>query len=98
MIEIAETFADSSHALRSVHAKSHGLLKDSFEVLTGLPDALAQGLFAKPATYPVAMTFSTIPGDLLDESILTPSGWPSKTSASREGVSKGRSETPTRIS
>jgi catalase len=75
MIEIADkTFADGGHALRSVHAKSHGILKGTFEVLPGLPSALAQGLLAKPATYPTVMRFSTIPGDLLDDSISTPRG------------------------
>src|ERR1700709_2160935 len=75
MIEIADkTFADGGHALRSVHAKSHGILQGTFEVLPGLPSALAQGLFAKPATYPTVMRFSTIPGDLLDDSISTPRG------------------------
>lgn len=75
MTEIADkTFAIEGHALRSVHAKSHGILKGSFEVLPGLPDSLAQGLFGKPATYPVVTRFSTIPGDLLDDSISTPRG------------------------
>jgi catalase len=75
MSEIAQkTFADGGHALRAVHAKSHGLLKGSFEVLPGLPPSLAQGLFQKPATYPAVMRFSTIPGDLLDDSISTPRG------------------------
>jgi catalase len=75
MTAIADkTFADGGHALRSVHAKSHGILKGSFEVLAGLPGPLAQGLFARPSTYPVVMRFSTIPGDLLDDSISTPRG------------------------
>jgi catalase len=75
MIEIADkTFADGGHAIRSVHAKSHGILNGRFEVLAGLPRELAQGLFAKPATYPAIMRFSTIPGDLLEDSISTPRG------------------------
>ena len=75
MTAIADkTFADGGHALRSVHAKSHGILKGSFEVFAGLPGPLAQGLFAKPSTHPVVMRFSTIPGDLLDDSISTPRG------------------------
>ena len=57
-----------------MHAKSHGILEGKFEVLGGLPGPLAQGLFAKPSTYPVVMSFSTIPGDLLDDSISTPRG------------------------
>jgi catalase len=75
MIQIADkTFADSGHAIRSVHAKSHGILKGKFEVLPGLPKTLAQGLFARLATYAVVMRFSTIPGDLLEDSISTPRG------------------------
>src|SRR6201746_728806 len=68
------THADSGHALRSVHAKSHGLLHGELEVIAGLPPTLAQGLFAKPAKYPVVMRFSTIPGDILDDSVSVPRG------------------------
>jgi hypothetical protein len=68
------TYADSGHALRSVHAKSHGLLHAELEVIAGLPPALAQGLFARPAKYPVVMRFSTIPGDILDDSVSVPRG------------------------
>lgn len=75
MLRIAgKTFADAGHAIRSVHAKSHGLLKAELEVPAGLPDTLAQGLFAAPARYPVVMRFSTIPGDLLDDKVSTPRG------------------------
>ena len=74
MSETDKTFADGGHALRSVHAKSHGILEGEFEVFGGLPGPLAQGIFAEPSTYPVVMRFSTIPGDLLDDSISTPRG------------------------
>lgn len=75
MLKIAATtFADGGHALRSVHAKSHGLLKAELEVLAGLPEFLAQGLFAKPGRYAALMRFSTIPGDLLDDKVSTPRG------------------------
>src|ERR1700730_16978717 len=47
-----KTFADSGHALRSVHAKTHGILQGYLEVNTDLPGDLAQGLFAKPGRYP----------------------------------------------
>ena len=69
-----KTFADGGHATRSVHAKTHGILQGYLEVDTGLPDELAQGLFAKPGRYPVVMRFSTIPGDILDDSVSTPRG------------------------
>jgi hypothetical protein len=68
------TFEHSGHASRSVHAKSHGVLRGELEVLGGLPVHLAQGLFAKPGIYAVAMRLSTIPGDILDDSVSTPRG------------------------
>lgn len=69
-----KTFADEKHAIRSVHAKSHGLIKAEFEVLPGLPPVLAQGLFATPARYAALMRLSTIPGDLLSDNVSTPRG------------------------
>ena len=67
-----KTFADGGHAIRSVHAKTHGIVQGYLEVDAGLPHDLAQGLFAKPGRYPVVMRFSTIPGDILDDSVSTP--------------------------
>jgi len=66
--------ADEGHAYRSVHAKSHGLLEGTLTVLDGLPEALAQGVFARPGRFPVVMRLSTVPGDLLDDSVSTPRG------------------------
>jgi hypothetical protein len=68
------TFRDYGHALRSVHAKSHGLLQGELRVLNELPATLAQGLFAQPGAYPVIMRLSTTPGDILDDRISTPRG------------------------
>jgi hypothetical protein len=68
------TFKDNGHAHRSVHAKSHGLLKGQITVLDGLPPALAQGAFAKPGTLPLVLRFSTNPGDVLDDKVSTPRG------------------------
>ncbi len=68
------TYEDSGHALRSVHAKSHGILRGEMEVKNGLLPELAQGIFAKAGHYPVIMRFSTSPGDLLDDSVSTPRG------------------------
>jgi catalase len=62
------------HAYRPVHAKSHGVLVGTFEVLPDLPPELAQGLFAKPTTHPVIMRFSTNPGDLLADNVSSPRG------------------------
>lgn len=75
LLGIAETtFKHSGHAMRSVHAKSHGLLIGELKVLEGLPPHLAQGIFAKVATLPVVMRFSTPPGDLLDDKVSVPRG------------------------
>jgi hypothetical protein len=69
-----KTYVDSGHALRSVHAKSHGVLRGELDVPVGLPAELAQGLFRRAGRYPVVMRFSTIPGDLLDDKVSTPRG------------------------
>ena len=69
-----KTFADGGKAIRSVHAKSHGLLVGELRILPGLPPELAQGLFARPGTLPVAMRLSTIPGDILPDDVSTPRG------------------------
>jgi hypothetical protein len=69
-----KTFADSGRPLRSVHAKSHGLINAELHVLDNLSPALAQGLFAKPGNYPVVMRLSTTPGDVLDDNVSTPRG------------------------
>ncbi len=62
------------HAYRPVHAKSHGILLGTLEVLPNLPPHLAQGLFAKPAQYPALMRFSTNPGDMLTDKVSSPRG------------------------
>ncbi|WP_288584432.1 catalase family protein [uncultured Methylobacterium sp.] len=68
------TLKDYGHAVRGVHAKSHGLLTGRLTVLPGLPPALAQGLFATSGSYDVVMRLSTNPGDILDDSVSTPRG------------------------
>lgn len=68
------TFENGGHAIRSVHAKSHGLVEAELEIWSGLPSVLAQGLFAKPGRHPVVMRFSTNPGDILPDSVSTPRG------------------------
>ena len=68
------TYADSGHATRSVHAKSHGLLHGRLQVLDNLAPELAQGLFATPAGYDVVMRISTSPGDILDDNVSVPRG------------------------
>lgn len=75
MRSIQETTADDyGHAQRSVHAKSHGILEGELRVLEGLPQELAQGLFARPGIYPVVLRISTNPGDILDDTVSAPRG------------------------
>ncbi|MGI4829470.1 MAG: catalase family protein [Janthinobacterium lividum] len=62
------------HAYRPVHAKSHGVLVGTLEVLPNLPESLAQGLFGKPGSYPVILRFSTNPGDMLADNVSSPRG------------------------
>lgn len=62
------------YPVRAVHAKSHGLLRGELTVLGGFAPRYAQGLFARPASYPAVLRFSTNPGDLLDDSISVPHG------------------------
>jgi hypothetical protein len=68
------TSNDYGHAVRSVHAKSHGLLQGEMTVPDGLPPELAQGAFVRTGTFPVIMRFSTNPGDILADSVSTPRG------------------------
>jgi hypothetical protein len=89
-----KTAADYGHAVRSVHAKSHALLQGELQVLDNLPEELAQGLFARAATYPVVMRISTNPGDILADSVSTPRGMALKVSGvqgERLAGSEGRS-------
>jgi hypothetical protein len=68
------TFRDSGQPLRSVHAKSHGLLRAELRVLPDLPPELSQGLFAHPGNYSVILRLSTTPGDVLPDAVSTPRG------------------------
>ena len=75
LLKISETVRqDEGHAFRSVHAKSHGLIVGELQVLEGLPETLAQGVFAQGGRYPVVMRVSTIAGDLLDDAVSLPRG------------------------
>lgn len=74
MLRISQTVAaDEGHAFRSVHAKTHGILHGTLQVLA-LPPQLAHGLFARPASHPVTLRLSSTPGDLLDDKVSTPRG------------------------
>ncbi|AOX19936.1 catalase family protein [Kozakia baliensis] len=72
---ISTTHRDTHHAERGVHAKGHALLKGEISIHPDLPDELAQGLFATPKTYPAFVRLSTIPGDVLKDSVSVPRGF-----------------------
>ncbi|BBU33303.1 catalase (plasmid) [Burkholderia sp. THE68] len=75
MQSILETTSkDYGHAVRSVHAKSHGLLNGELTVFDNLPEELAQGVFARHGVHGVVMRLSTNPGDILSDSVSTPRG------------------------
>jgi hypothetical protein len=75
MRHISEIVNDRSrNAYRSVHAKSHCLLKAQMTVLSEISPAFQQGLFQTGAEYPIIMRFSTNPGDILPDSISSPRG------------------------
>lgn len=66
--------ADSGHAVRSVHAKAHGILEGELRIDNALPEELAQGLFARPGTHKVLMRLSTNAGDILPDAVSLPRG------------------------
>ncbi|MFS0736826.1 catalase family protein [Sphingomonas sp. 1P06PA] len=68
------TSQDYGHAVRSVHAKGHGLARGTLTVADDLPTELAQGLFARPGRYEAILRISTNAGDILDDSISLPRG------------------------
>lgn len=68
------TLEHEKHAHRSVHAKSHALLTGELIIPDDLPPELAQGIFARPGRHGVVMRLSTVPGDILDDSVSTPRG------------------------
>lgn len=82
IVELNETFdiilnttaKDYGHAVRSVHAKAHGILEGTLTVNDGLPPELAQGLFSHPGTYKTYMRISTNAGDILPDAISLPRG------------------------
>jgi catalase len=71
---LKKTAEDYGHAVRSVHAKAHGILEGTLTVKGGLPPELAQGLFAEPGEYNTYMRISTNAGDILPDAISLPRG------------------------
>ncbi len=73
-IILERTAEDGGHAVRSVHAKSHGVLDGELTIDAGLPPELAQGLFATPGTHKVLIRLSTNASDILPDAISLPRG------------------------
>lgn len=73
-IIMQKTAEDYGHAVRSVHAKAHGILEAEMTVAGGLPAELAQGLFAAPGTPKAYLRLSTNAGDILPDAISLPRG------------------------
>jgi hypothetical protein len=71
---LKRTSEDYGHAVRSVHAKSHGILRGEMIVEDGLSKELAQGLFARPGRHDAYMRMSTNAGDILPDNISLPRG------------------------
>ena len=68
------TAQDYGHAVRSVHAKAHGILAGTLRIETDLPPELAQGLFSRPGEHKAFLRMSTNAGDILPDAISLPRG------------------------
>jgi hypothetical protein len=69
-----KTAADYGTAIRGIHAKGHAIVSGTLAVMPDLPPELAQGLFATAGSYEALLRFSTLPGDILDDSVSVPRG------------------------
>ncbi len=71
---LEKTAKDYGHAVRSVHAKSHGIIEAEMTIRPDLPPELGQGLFATAGTHKVYMRLSTNAGDILPDAVSLPRG------------------------
>ncbi len=62
------------HAVRASHAKSTACVVGKLTVAADLPPELAQGLFARPGTFDVAVRFAQGPGEKLGDRVSTHRG------------------------
>lgn len=62
------------HAVRASHAKSTACVIGTMVVANDLPPELAQGLFANPGTFDVAVRFAQGPGEKLGDRVSTHRG------------------------
>ena len=58
-------------SVRISHAKTFGVLKGKLVVEENLLRELAQGIFAKPASYKLIVRLSNVPGEMTDDSKVT---------------------------
>ncbi len=71
------------HAVRASHAKSSACVIGELAIAADLPPELAQGLFAQPGTFPVAVRFAQGPGETLGDRVSTHRGMAIKVFGSR---------------
>jgi len=62
------------HAVRASHAKSSACVVGEMRVMDDLPVELAQGLFARGGSFPVAVRFAQGPGETLGDRVSTHRG------------------------
>lgn len=62
------------HAVRASHAKSTACATGELVIANDLPQELAQGLFAKAGTHPIAVRFAQGPGETLGDRVSTHRG------------------------
>ncbi len=76
MTRLSERTREIYHKeVRVSHGKSHGLAVGELTVLDNLPEPLAQGLFAHPATYPVIVRLANVPGEIITDAVNTQRGF-----------------------
>ena len=66
--------AREHHAVRASHAKSSACVTGELTISQNLPPELAQGLFARSGTHPVAVRFAQGPGETLGDRVSTHRG------------------------
>jgi hypothetical protein len=75
MAQQSETVEErEGHAVRASHAKSSEWVTGKLIIADDLPSELAQGLFAMPGTYNVAIRFAQGPGETLGDRVSTHRG------------------------
>lgn len=75
MTQQTEKVEEREHrAVRASHAKSSACVVGTLIIADDLPPELAQGLFARPGRYPVAVRFAQGPGETLGDRVSTHRG------------------------